>query len=162
ENGSLASLPWWRYFDWVPSWPSGNAPQEADGGSALFDMLLLIAYRWAAELEGALGSRAIADGFAAHERQLRTTVQTLYLDGARQLYADPPAKKQFSQHANTLAVLADVVTGAPARAVLLRALDAKDLAEPGLFFQYYVHVALAKVGEGDSYLGRLGPWRSML
>ena len=21
ENGSLGPLPWWRYFDWVPSWP---------------------------------------------------------------------------------------------------------------------------------------------
>jgi hypothetical protein len=36
------------------------------------------------------------------------------------------------------------------------------LAEPGLFFQYYVHCALAKVGEGDRYLDRLGPWRDML
>jgi hypothetical protein len=162
ENGSLASLPWWRYFDWVPSWSSGNAPQDADGGSALFDLLLLMAYRWAADLEGALGSRAVAEGFAARERQLRPTVQSLYWDGSRQLYADTPAKKQFSQHANTLAVLADVVTGDDARVLLERALKAEGLAEPGLFFQFYVHVALAKVGEGDSYLERLGPWHEML
>ena len=34
ENGSLASLPWWRYFDWVPEWPNGDAPQDADGSAA--------------------------------------------------------------------------------------------------------------------------------
>jgi hypothetical protein len=78
------------------------------------------------------------------------------------LYADTPAKKQFSQHANTLAVLGDVVAGDGARALLRRALEAKDLAEPGLFFQYYVHAALAKAGEGDTYLDRLDPWREML
>jgi hypothetical protein len=162
ENGSLASLPWWRYFDWVPSWPSGNAPQEADGGSALFDLLLTMAYRWAAELEGGLGSRTVAEGFAARERQLRATVQSLYWDSTRQLYADTPAKQQFSQHANTLAVLADVVTGDAARSLLQHTLEAQGLAEPGLFFQFYVHVALAKAGEGDSYLDRLGAWHEML
>jgi len=162
ENGSLASLPWWRYFDWVPTWPSGNAPQEADGGSALFDMLLSMGYRWAGELEGGLGRSSAAADYAAREQQLRETVQSLYWDPERQLYADIAAKTQFSQHANTLAVLADVATGDAARALLLRALAAKDLAEPGLFFTFYVHVALAKVGLGDTYLERLGPWREML
>jgi hypothetical protein len=61
-----------------------------------------------------------------------------------------------------MAVLADVISGEAARKLLLRALAAPGLAEPGLFFQFYVHQALAKVGEGDTYLDRLGPWRDML
>jgi alpha-L-rhamnosidase len=158
ENGSLRTLPWWRYFDWVPSWPSGNAPQDADGGSALFDMLLLIAYRWASELE----TGPLASVYRDRERQLRQTVQSLYWDEGRKLYADTPSKKQFSQHANTLAVLGDIITGAAARELMLRMLAAPGLAEPGLFFKFYVHVALAKVGEGDTYLDRLGDWREML
>ena len=43
---------------------------------------------------------------------------------ARKLYADTPSKKQFSQHANTLAVLGDVITGPAARELMLRTLDA--------------------------------------
>ena len=34
-------------------WPNGDAPQETDGGAALFDLQLLLAYRWAAALEKA-------------------------------------------------------------------------------------------------------------
>lgn len=168
ENGSLRSLPWWRYFDWVPGWPSGNAPQEGDGGAALFDLHLLMAYRWAAELERALGRPAQADWYTGRERQLRETARQLYWDGGRQLFADTPAKKQFSQHANTLAVLGDVITGESARNLMRRitsqpaAPGMPPLAEPGLFFKFYVHRALAKVGEGDSYLDRLGDWRGML
>jgi hypothetical protein len=157
-NGSLRTLPWWRYFDWVPSWPSGNAPQDAEGGSALFDLLLVMAYGWAAELE----SGPLAAVYWERERQLRATAQSLYWDADRKLYADTPSKKQFSQHANTLAVLADAITGPDARELLLRATSEKGLAEPGLFFQFYVHQALAKVGEADTYLDRLGPWRDML
>ncbi len=157
-NGSLRTLPWWRYFDWVPSWPNGNAPQDAEGGSALFDMLLLMAYRWAAELE----TGPLAAVYRERERQLRTTAHSLYWDAARNLYADTPSKKQFSQHANTLAVLADIVTGAPARQLLTRAVTGPGLAEPGLFFKFYVHQAFAKVGDGDAYLDRLSDWHDMI
>jgi len=51
DNGSLKPLPWWRYFDWVPSWPNGEAPQDEDGSSAPFDLLLMMACGWAADLE---------------------------------------------------------------------------------------------------------------
>jgi hypothetical protein len=162
SNGSLGPLPWWRYFDWVPSWQGGSPPQEADGSSAPFDLLLLMAYRWASEMESSIGVRSLGDVYQQRERQLRATAQQIYWDDARKLYADTPAKKQFSQHTNTLAVLADVTGGAAARDLMLRILAAPDLAETGLFFRFYVHCALTKVGEGDRYLDLLGDWRHML
>ena len=69
---------------------------------------------------------------------------------------------QFSQHTNILAVLADVVTGEAARGVAVRSLDQPGLAQAAIFFKYYQHVALAKVGEGDRYLDLLGDWHGML
>jgi len=162
ENGSLGPLPWWRYFDWVPGWQGGNAPQEADGSSALFDLLLMMALRWGVELESALGLGGMAELYRGREAQLRETVPKLYWDSGRRLYADTPLKKQYSLHANTLAVLAEVTAGAEARDLMLRALTAEGLAQPGLFFRFYVHQALAKVGEGDRYLDQLGDWRAML
>ncbi len=144
EDGSLGSLPWWRYFDWVPSWPNGDAPQEADGGAALFDLQLLMAYRWAAALERAHGIGELAAVYAERERQLRDTVRALYWDDGRKLFADTPAKQKFSQHTNTLAVLADVVEGSDARELMLRILTAPGLAHGELYFKFYIHQALAK------------------
>ena len=162
ESGSLGPLPWWRYFDWVPSWRGGDPPQEADGSSAPFDLLLAIAYRWASELEAAQGLRPMADLYRTRYTQLRDTAQKLYWDESRHLYADTPRRQIFSRHTNVLAVLADVITGTSAHDLMLRAIAAHDLAEPGLFFRFYEHCALAKVGEGDSYLDRLGDWHDML
>jgi hypothetical protein len=162
ENGSLRPLPWWRYLDWVPQWRGGDPPQESGGSSAPFDIMLLMAYRWAAELETALGVRTMGSVYTAREQQLRQIVQSLYWDPGKKLYADTPAKVQFSQHTNTLAVLADVINGQPARDLLLSILKAPALAQTGLFFRFYVHQALAKVGEGDRYLDQLGDWRAML
>jgi hypothetical protein len=45
---------------------------------------------------------------------------------------------------------------------MLRTLTAPRLAQGALFFKFYMNLALAKVGEGDSYLDRLGDWRDML
>ena len=162
ENGSLGPLPWWRYFDWVPSWKGGDPPQEEGGSSSLFDMLLLEGYSWAADLEAALGLKAMAELYHGREQQLRATARQLYWDPGKQLFADTPQKRQFSVHANTLAVLTGVTAGTEARHILLRALDANGLAQPGLFFRYYVHRALAQVGEGDRYLDLLGDWHAML
>jgi alpha-L-rhamnosidase len=161
-NGSLRPLPWWRYLDWVPSWRGGDPPQEADGSSAPFDLMLLMAYQWAADLEGALGMRPLSEVYAARERQLSDTAQQLYWDAATKLYGDTPARKQFSQHTNTLAVLAGVIQGDAARDLALRILSAPGLAQTGLFFRFYLHQALAKVGEGDRYLDQLDDWRAML
>src|ERR1039457_7096819 len=88
ENGSLGSLPWWRYFDWVPEWPNGDAPQEADGSAALFDLQLLMALGWAAALEKAVGLPELAQVYGQRERALRATIQNLYWDAGRELFAD--------------------------------------------------------------------------
>jgi alpha-L-rhamnosidase len=162
ENGSLKPLPWWRYFDWVPGWPSGNAPQDPDGPSALFDLLLLLAYRWAAEMESGLGLASMAAVYRERERQLRQTTQQLYWDQGRKLYADTPRKNSFSQHANVLAVLGDVIAGEAARDLTVRILTEPGLAQAQIFFRFYLHCALTKVGEGDRYLDQLGLWRDML
>ncbi len=161
-NGSLGPLPWWRFLDWVPGWPGGDPPSEPDGSSAPFDLMLAMAYRWAADLETGLGLAAMAGVYGERERQLRSTVQALYWDSAKRLYADTPRKQQFSQHTNTLAVLAGTISGEAARDLMVRILSAPDLAQTGLFFRFYVHTALAQVGEGDRYLDLLGDWRDML
>ena len=146
----------------MPEWPSGEPPQEADGSSAPYDLLLLLAYRWAAQLENALGLRGLSEVYQARAGQLRETAQRLYWDAGRNLYADTPDKQQFSQHTNTMAVLADVITGTPARDLMLRTLNAPGLAQAALFFKFYMNLALVKVGEGDRYLDQLGDWRDML
>jgi hypothetical protein len=161
-NGSLGPLPWWRYFDWVPSWPSGEAPQEEDGSSAEFDLLLMLACGWAADLESKLGIPAMADVYRRRAEQLRQTAQQLYWDAGRRLYADTPRKEKFSQHTNTLAVLGDVVQGAAAHDLMQRVMSDASLAQATFFFRFYVHQALRKVGEGDRYLDLLDDWRGMI
>ena len=97
ENGSLSSLPWWRYFDWVQEWPNGDAPQDADGGAALFDLQLLMAYRWAAALEKAAGLPELAQVYTRTRTPLACHHTHLIL-GRR-----TPALRRYAVEAEVLA-----------------------------------------------------------
>jgi hypothetical protein len=163
QNGSLQKMPWWNFVDWVKQWPRGVPPAEADGSSAAaIDLQLLLAYRWAGELEAALGNHALAADYSAHADQLKNTVAATDWDAAKGLFADQPSHRTYSQHVNTLAVLAGVVEPGRAQELVIRILADKEHAPASIYFRAYLNSTLRKVGLGDRYLASLGPWREML
>jgi alpha-L-rhamnosidase len=179
-NGSLGPMPWWNFLDWTNAWPSGSPPGwnfvrewgsplsgridpgDPSGASAGIDLQLLIAYDEAADLEEELGSKSLAAEYRQAAARLRTEAPRLYWDASRQLYADTPAKKNFSQHTNVLAILSGVAEGEPARVLIGRVLSEPDLVPCSIYFRHYVHSALNRTGEGDRLLDQLDPWRRML
>jgi alpha-L-rhamnosidase len=161
-DGSLAAMPWWNFVDWTSEWRSGVPPRDPDGSSAPLDLQLLLAYDWAARLEADLGSHAIAAEYEAQAARLRRAIRARYWDEGRRLFADTPARTQFSQHANVLAVLAGVSTGEEARTLVTRILADTTIVQCSYYFRHYLHAAVNLVGEGDRYLGLLGEWESML
>ena len=76
--------------------------------------------------------------------------------------ADTPAHKQFSQHANILAVLEDAVPRADQPALMKAVLTDSSLTQATYYFRFYLFRAMKKAGLGDQYLDQLGPWRDML
>ncbi len=161
-GGSLARLPWWNYVDWVEGWPRGGPPHTEDGSSAAYDLQLLLGYRWAAEMEEALGEKALAPVYRQHEERLRRMVRERYWDEKRGLYANTPDHGTFSQHANALAVLAEVPSGTQSKQVMEKTVSEPGLAQASIYFRYYLHRALVKAGLGDRYLEMLDTWRSLL
>jgi alpha-L-rhamnosidase len=160
-DGSLGPLPWWNFVDWARAWPRG-VPPDQDGASAPLDLQLLLAYQYAAGLEEGVGSPVRGRELREAATRLRGTIEARYWDARRGLYADTPARTHFSQHANVLAVLAGVVEGAGARAVMDRVLSDNTLVPCSIYFRHYLHAALNRAGQGDRYLNLLGPWRQML
>jgi hypothetical protein len=162
-NGSLGHLPWWNFVDWTASWNAGVPPANEDGSSsAAIDLQLVLAYQWAADLERGLGDISSASRYATAAETLKNTVRLTDWDSARRIFADQPEHRTYSQQVNTLAVLAGVLPAKDARDVLLRALDDPTLEHSSIYFLAYTNEALARVGDGGTYLQRLGPWLHML
>jgi alpha-L-rhamnosidase len=161
-NGSLGRVPWWSFVDWTKQWPNGVPPADEDGSSAPLDLQLLLGYQWAARMEAALGSKALAGEYEAAAERLANTVRLLYFDAGRGIFADTPRKQDFSQHSTVLAILAGVSQGEEARKAFDRVTSDASLTQCSIYFRYYLHRALSAAGYGDRYLESLAEWRDML
>ena len=160
-DGSLAGTPYWTFIDWVggKGWDFAQPPKGSDGNSAILDLQLLMAYEWAAEMEGRLGMPGYATLYHSKAAQLKKTIRSKYWNASRKLFADTKEKDVYSQHANALAVLAGVAEGAEVREVCASLLSDSTLTQCTIYFKYYLHQALVKGGFGDDYLKWLGIWR---
>jgi alpha-L-rhamnosidase len=163
-DGSLEHTPYWNFVDWTDgkNWNFGSPPKSADGGSGIVDMHLLSAYQWAAEMEAQSGLQLYADLYRQKAVQLKQTIQEKYWDPERMLYADMKDKTTFSQHANALALLTDVVNDADKLAFSKRLVADSSLTKCSLYFSFYLHEALVKGGLGDDYMDWLAPWHASI
>ena len=165
-DGSLNRFPDWPFTDWTknPDWQvwGSVAPFIENGNSAPLDLQLLLAYQMAGSLESQLGMSDYTKLYADQCARLTQTIRRLYWDESRQLFADTPQKRHFSQHANLLAVLTNVVTGDSARQLMERILPDQTLTQPSIFYRYYLHRAVAQAGLGDRYVDLLGLWREQM
>lgn len=161
-------LDWWNFVDW--SWPwsdaerSGGVPDGArNGGSAVLSLQYAYTLQQAAELfryfdvdspEAFAWSR-LADRIAGETRRQ-------CWDDSRQLMADTPEKRAFSQHANIWAVLADAVPMREQPALLRRIMADTSIRHATYYFKFYLFEALKKTKLGDEFLPQLAPWRAMI
>ena len=161
KDGSLKDVPYWLFTDWVDlkTWPRGVAPIGKNGESAVLDLQLMWTYQLAAAMEEKLGFKDIAKSYSNKSAQLKQTIQQKYWDKNRGLYADTEDKNLFSQHTNSLAILAGMVSGEMANALSKKMLIDTTLAPASIYFKYYLHQALVNAGLGNDYLNWLDIWR---
>lgn len=169
STGLLGPLPYWNFVDWADEWPwtdtrrvGGEPPGAHEGGSAIITLHFAIALEQAAEMFAAGGRTHEAQHARELAQSLRAAVVAHCWDAGRHLFADTPAKTSFSQHANTLAVLARALPPAEARELISRVAKDRSLIQATQYFRFYLARAMKSAGLGDQYVSMLQPWRDML
>jgi hypothetical protein len=160
-SGLLERLPGWPFVDWVPSWRYGNAPSGVEGVSAANNLFFVQALRDAAEVEDAIGEPLMAERCRALARDLAGLVVDRFWVPERKLLADDDSRTRFSEHAQCLALLNDVLDGGRSAACLTALGEAPDLARASIYFSFYLLEVFRKFGRGDLVLGKLGFWREL-
>jgi hypothetical protein len=165
-DGLLKKVPGWSFVDWVLK---GEIPTyDANGESCMTTLHYLGALDDAADLEHALGDPVFADRDRARANHVRTGLLQKCWSPERRLLADNPALKDFSQQANILAVLYDVIPHDQQAGVLNRILTIEPGTTPdgvlsaSYYFRFYLGRALDHAGLGDKYLASISPWRKLL
>jgi hypothetical protein len=178
-DGLLRQVPGWSFIDWVS--PKQEIPTyDANDESCMTTLHYLGALSDAADLEQALGDPLFADRDRARAVRVRTGLRQKCWSASRSLIADNPTLKNFSQQANILAVLYDVIPRARQAEVLKRILAFDPGTTPdgvlsaSYYFRFYLARALdhaeldqendksAHADIADQYLASLAPWRKLL
>src|SRR5260370_17945573 len=132
-----------------------------------------MALREAAELESAYGDKQRAEPYLQAATKAAQGVQRLCWNEKHGLMADTPAQQLYSQHANFLGVLLDVIPKQRQGEVMTKVLAASDpvfkargdlppMEKASYYYRFYLARALEHAGMGDRYLELLGPWKEML
>jgi len=165
-DGLLEKLPWWSFIDWVPS---GETPTyDSHGESCITTLEYLGALGDAADLEQHLGDSVVSGRYRDRAAHVRSALHEKCWNESRVLLADNPAQSVFSQQANILGVLYDVVPKERHQEVLRKLMAIEPGTTPNgtlsasYYFRFYLSRALEHAGMADEYLDSLDPWRKLL
>ena len=161
-DGLLENLPGWTFMDWTVGWEGdGTAPgcRAGDGVNAELNLYWNLAMKSAATTERALGNELQAKYWEAKSKKLAAKIVAKFWDAGRELLADTPAKENFSEHAQALALLGDVLPKDKAESAFRHLVEDRDLKRCTVYFSYYLFETYFRFGRGDLFLKRLDLWR---
>src|SRR5579862_4559638 len=166
-DGLLHEVPWWSFIDWVQD--KQEIPTYSKSGESCMTTLeYLGALNDAADLEKALGDPVQSDRDRSRAGHVREGIYSQCWNASRGLIADNPDQKIFSQQANIMSVLYDVIPKDRQQEVLRRMLAIDPGTSPdgmmsaSYYFRFYLARALDHAGMADDYLKSLDPWRQLL
>ncbi len=162
KEGFVRDVPGWNFTDWVPDWSAGVGPMDEMGRSAMIDLQLLLALQSAIDLETKEGSMAYSKMYTSIAKELTNHIHEAYWDASKGLYADTPKGTMYSQHTNSMAILAGLTDTKTSKSIALKMMEDKSLSRASIYFSYYLHRAYTKAGFGNQYLDWLDVWRRNL
>jgi hypothetical protein len=169
ENNMLTKVPHWNFVDWPDEWPwkgsdevSGVPAGTLEGHSSILTLQYVYALNRAADLFDAFGQKEEAAQQRQTAARLKESTLRLCWDAVRNLLADTPEKKEFSQHANVMAVLVDLFPAGTGKELMQRVALDTSLIQCTYYYRFYLNQAMKKAGLGEQYVAMLQPWRQML
>jgi alpha-L-rhamnosidase len=162
EDGLLRAVPGWSFVDWVPGWNEGCGPGVREGDSSIVNLHLLLALRAHAELEFACGEPELAARARRLAEELERAVLERYWSAERGLLADTGARRDFSEHAQALGLVAGIQPPGGAAAWVQAWLAAPGLARATGYFSFYIMEAFRLAGCGAELHLRIDAGREVL
>jgi hypothetical protein len=174
DRGIFHALHGWNFTDWVPGWDAGTPPgivqdgeEHSDwpgpgrGVSAVLQLQLALVAQQAADLESWVGEPDAAARYSQLSDRLLEAADEAFYDADRRLYADDLGHTAFSEHAQSLALLAGAKYGETAVRTMLQE-PPEALARTTVYFDHYLFEALHRIGRIDVLLDRLELWFGLL
>ena len=169
KRNMLGPMEFWNFVDWPEEWPwkgydevSGISAGTLEGGSSVLTLQYIDALTKASELYNAFNLKDESQRSILLAEKLRKgTIENCW-DASKNLIADSPEKKEFSQHANLLGVLTNAIAKKDQEKLMNLVVSDTSLIQCTLYYRFYLNKALTKAGLGERYVEYLSPWKNMI
>jgi alpha-L-rhamnosidase len=151
----------WNFVDWVPEWNAGWPPDARLGYSAILNLQYVYALDRAIYMYRHLSQRDLARHWSGVRQRVAEAVVRAYWAPQRGLFADDLAGTRFSEHAQCLALLCNLLDRDDRARVIDGLLNAPRLARTTVYFSHYLFEALYHVGALEQADKRLSFWRGL-
>lgn len=134
DSGLVEKLGYWDFIDWQENWQdtAGRPAAVKEGPSTIINLMYGLALQKGAEIAGITGRKGLAEEYLGRQAKIVQRVQELCWDEERGLYREGPSYQEFSQHAQSWAVLNGMVKGEKARKLMT-----KTFIEPDVLRCYF-------------------------
>lgn len=147
-DGLVGRLGWWEFVDWQSKWGHCGGIPEAllHGPSAIINLMYALALEKSAVLWDAAGRGEMAAQYRQRKQSILERVSALCWDEERGMVREGPHFCQFTQHAQSWAVLTGMLKGEKARKALLHAAREEDVLKCSFSTAYEWFRALEEAG----------------
>lgn len=147
-QGLVENLGYWDFVDWQETWneSAGRPAAVSKGASAIINLMYGLALLNGAEINELTGRQGLAEEYRDRQRSIVSRIQETCWDAERGMYREGPAYQEFSQHAQSWAVLNGMLPGEEAAEVLRRTFEEEDVLRCYFSTCYELFRACEKAG----------------
>lgn len=132
----------WNFIDWSDSWAAGVPNGDDNCPLAIHSFMFAYFLQLGAKLNCVIGRDSTASEYEELAEELIAAANETYFDRERQMYADDPAHKYFSQHAQVWAVLCGACDTETGKVALIKSFSCTPKST--FAFAYFLFRALEK------------------
>ena len=169
QKSMLSGMPWWNFVDWTDQWnwnetySIGGCPEGATiGNSATLTLQYIYTLQLASKVLAHYGKPNTVTRYQELIKKLSDGTYKNCFDAKKGILADSPLKKEYSQHAQIMGILAGVFPKTNEKMILQNIMRDTSLIQASFYYRFYLTQALKKAGLSEQYYGQLNPWRDML
>ena len=163
-HGLVENLGYWDFVDWQESWHDtmGRPAAVRKGPSTIINLMYGLALLDGAEINEATGRSGLAQEYRERQKNIADQIQNLCWDAGRGMFREGPSCQEFSQHAQSWAVLNGMLSGEEARRVMRRTFEEKDVLRCYFSTCYELFRACEKAGCYELTARQMDWWIKLL
>ena len=160
KDGLFHSLPGWNTLDWVPEWKDG-VPPDGDTVSGTLNWQLIYTLDMAYRLERLANEMEMAKRMRVYQKMLTGSVNKVFWNEQRGLYADDISQTHFSEHTQCFALLSGIGDTVKYELLQRNLISDPNLSRATIYFSHYLFETFYEITKHNQITKHLALWRDL-